>query len=307
MAETADRDDSILETQLDRVVIGVDFSPPSLAAVNWIRHHFAPEADCTVVHAVDLPPAPRFVRTDLPPREEMLERARETTLGKLQELQSRDSWGTLDLVVSPGRPEDIVAREARDRGAGIVVVGEHARPRGLWATLGNTAEALVHCSPVPVLVARNVPEHRPRRILVAVDDSAHARLALRWAHMLARRFDASVTAFHAFQTTYLAIAEAVSGMQAGRGLEQEQVDQTRAWLAGMVRDAGFAEGEASLRVEEGDPAAALVAAQRGGDFDLLVTGSRGAGGASRMLVGSVANAVLRGASRPVLVVRERGD
>jgi nucleotide-binding universal stress UspA family protein len=156
-----------------------------------------------------------------------------------------------------------------------------------------------------VLLARSTPAGAPQRILAAVDESEHAAAALAWTRMLAGRFGAAVTAYHVFRPVFLGAARAVSGMAASAELEREQREQTWRWLEGVMRDAGFSDGVAALRVEPGDPVSGLVAAQRGGAFDLVVIGSRGAGGAGRMLLGSVANGVLRGASCPVLVVSGR--
>src|SRR5690606_27654523 len=98
----------------------------------------------------------------------------------------------------------------------------HARPRGSWSAPGSTAEALVRCSPVPVLLARNVPDGAPRRILVGVDDSAHARHALAWARLLAGETGASVTVVHVFQPVFLNVAMAVSGIDAAAQLGPKQ-------------------------------------------------------------------------------------
>ncbi|HEX6135491.1 MAG TPA: universal stress protein [Longimicrobiales bacterium] len=292
---------------LERVTVGFDFSVPSLTAVGWVRRHFAPRAECLIVHALDVPQPPRFLRAAFPAREEVLKSAREGAAARLERIRRAHDWGDVRLRVREGRPEDVISEEARAAGADLVIVGEHARPRGIWESPGSTAEALVRGAPVPVLLARNPPDHAPERILVAVDDSDHARLALQWTRLLAERFGSSVLAFHVFRPVYIALAKAVSGIEASAGLEQEQVRQSERWLDEFVREAGFQADDLSKRVEPGDPASTLVAAQRGGSFDLVVIGSRGAGGAGRMLLGSVANGVLRGASCPVLVARDHNE
>src|SRR5690606_10193654 len=158
-----------------------------------------------------------------------------------------------------------IAEAARETGADLVVVGEHSRPRGIWTTLGSTAEALVRCSPVPVLLVRNPPEARPAPILAAVDSSAAALAALQWAAMLSQRFDAELTAYHAFRPTYIGAATAVSGMQAAASLEQDQLRQTREWLESYVRNAELGTNVSTV-IESGDPSSAVVAAQRGGSY-----------------------------------------
>ena len=290
--------------RLDTVVIGVDFSASSIAAADWVRKDLAPLARCAIVHALHVPRPPSFLQGAFPSRAALLASAREGATTRLERVVRDHAWGTVSTQVVEGRPEDVIAGAANEADADLVVVGEHARPRGMWANLGSTAEALVRCSPVPVLVARNPHERPPESILVAVDESDQAA-ALRWGRMLAGESGAALTILHIFQSVYLGIAQAVSGMNAARTLEHEQRRQTEAWLEQYVSAVGFGPNEATLRIESGDPATAIVAAQRGGDFDLLVIGSRGAGGVSRMLLGSVASGVVRGASCPVLVVRTR--
>lgn len=291
--------------RLERVAIGVDFGAASVAAVGWVRRHFAPGADCVLVHAVDVPQPPGFLGGAFPSREEILKSALTGASARLAEMRELQGWGDMAVEVRDGRPENVVAAAAKEWGADLVIVGEHAHPRGMWATLGSTAEALVRCSPVPVLLARNTAERPPGRILVAVDESEHATLALRWGRLLAQRVSATLTAVHVFRPVYLGVARSVSGLKASLTLEPDQLRQSEAWLDKRLSDAGFGPGEAERRIELGEPASALVAAQRGGDFDLAVIGSRGAGGVGRMLLGSVANGLLRGASCPVLVVTER--
>lgn len=287
---------------LDRVVIGVDFSAPSLAAADWVRMHFAPEASSVLVHAIHIPKPPGFLRSSFPSRDEVLTSARSGASTRLSRIRDTHGWGDIGIDVRDGRAENAIAAAASETDADIVVVGEHARPRGIWTTLGSTAEALVRCSPVPVLLVRSAPDNPPARILVAVDDSERGLAALRWGALLAKRFEAEQTAFHAFRPVYLGIARSVSGTQAAASLERQQLSQTERWLEQYVHDAKLG-ASVTTSVERGDPASALVAFQRGGEYDLVVIGSRGAGGVGRMLLGSVASGVLRGASCPVLVVR----
>jgi nucleotide-binding universal stress UspA family protein len=297
-ANTVDR------PKLERVVIGVDFSAPSVEAIRWTRRHFAPQADCVLVHALDVPETPRFMRGEAATamRAEVLKSARAGAAARLEHLRTGLELDGLGLDVRDGRPEDVITAAASQSGADLVIVGEHTQPRRIWGFLGSTAEALVRRGGLPVLLARNVPDHAPARIMVAVDDSDHARVALQWGRLLAQRFGAALTAFHVFRPVYLSAARVLSGMEHSVRLETVQLRQTEEWLAKFVHDGATDASHESTRIERGDPATALVAAQRGGDFDMVVIGSRGAGGVGRMLLGSVAQSVMRAASCPVLVV-----
>ncbi len=74
------------------------------------------------------------------------------------------------------------------------------------------------------------------------------------------------------------------------------------WLERSLRDAGFEPGAAGTLVARGQAALVIPEeAQRTG-ADLILMGSRGAGAARRLLLGSTASVVLRSAAVPVLVV-----
>lgn len=288
---------------IDRIVAGTDFSAQSLDAVEWVCSRFAPDTQCTLVHALEVPPAPVFLRGVFPSRDEVVERERVAALERLNALVAERGWQNVSVEVRDGRPDRVIADVATSTSADIVVVGEHSRPRGLWPTLGSTAEALVRCAPVPVLLARAVPPHAPKHILVAVDDSEPARAAMRWACGFARAFGAHTTVYHGFRPVYLNLAESVSGIAAGKRLRQQQLEQAEAWVEQQVDGVGFQQDALTIRVQESDPATGVISAQRGSDVDLIVMGSSGAGGAGRLLLGSVADGVLRGSSCSVLVVR----
>lgn len=68
-----------------------------------------------------------------------------------------------------------------------------------------------------------------------------------------------------------------------------------------LADAAGHEGDLDTAMDEGDPAAAIVS--RAENVDAVVMGSQGRDGAARLLLGSVAETVVRRASVPVTVVR----
>jgi len=288
---------------VDTVVAGTDFSLRSLDAVNWAFSWLAPDAKCTLVHALEVPREPRFLRGALPNRDEIVEREHTAAVERLNALIAEHGWKNVSVEVREGRPERVIADVATDVSADLVIVGEHSRPRSIWSTLGSTAEALVRSSPVPVLLARNVSDHAPRHILVPLDDSEPALAALRLASSLARTYGAHTTVYHGFRPVYLNIAESVSGMAASKRLRHEQLKQAEGWAEEQVRGVPFAQDALTIHVQESDAATGIIAMQRGSDVDLIVMGSSGAGGAGRLLLGSVADSVLRGATCPVLVVR----
>ena len=82
---------------------------------------------------------------------------------------------------------------------------------------------------------------------------------------------------------------------------QAQIHQTVTWLRTQLDDAGFPPGDADMEILAGDYSDELLEAQRRGDFDLMVIGSRRVSRVVRAIVGSTATSIIRGADCPVLI------
>jgi universal stress protein A len=145
-----------------------------------------------------------------------------------------------------------------------------------------------------------------KRILVPVDFSPASRAALEYALFLAQHMNARVDVLHAWQTpsgipsdvlavTPFGMAEGI-GPQAHAAAERQLAE----FLQPFRESAGTPiEDEIAF-----GPAAPVVRRKaEEGEYDLIVIGTRGRSGLARALLGSVAEAIVRGASCPVLTVR----
>ena len=143
------------------------------------------------------------------------------------------------------------------------------------------------------------------RIVVGVDGSAHARQALRFGLSEAALHSGSVDVVSSWAVPPLA-ATGVGMIPAFDLLRAELGDSARQMLAGELEDA--APAAAGLEIEQivahGDAAGVLVEAAAGAD--LLVVGSRGRGGVTGTVLGSVSRACLHHAPCPVAVVHDAG-
>ena len=144
-----------------------------------------------------------------------------------------------------------------------------------------------------------------QRILVAVDFSASSEVAAEYAVGLAERFGASVTLLHAYSfpvgvafpgapPLYIPGPEVMveSANEVGR-----QLDELRSRI--HRPDVGIA-----IVGLEGSPKEQILRFADEQGFDLIVVGTHGRTGARRVLLGSVAEAVVRHSHRPVFVVHE---
>ena len=141
------------------------------------------------------------------------------------------------------------------------------------------------------------PVEKVSRVLVGVDFDDASASALKMAGVLSSTWDADITVFHASTPD----APAYFTTDQIETLEAER-EQRRGGTAAQVR--AFAEEQVQRTVHvvvaEGPPGDALV--RMAADFDLIVVGTHRRHGARRWWLGSVAEAVVRRSSRPVLVV-----
>lgn len=140
-----------------------------------------------------------------------------------------------------------------------------------------------------------VPEPAGPRVVVGVDGSWHAELALRWAAHYAALYDAALEVVTAWEYP------ASFGL-AGVPSEWNPADDMRAVAESAITTVFGDRPPAglSLQVREGGAAKTLLDASEGAT--MLIVGSRGHGGFAGLLLGSVSANVAEHASCPVLII-----
>lgn len=136
-----------------------------------------------------------------------------------------------------------------------------------------------------------------RRILCPVDFSAGSRAALELAADLARRDRALLTVLHVTRSRWPGDQGLVVP---GPEPEREEIEMLARWVADAERLAG---GTVSSVLLSAPAPGAILGFARDDATDLIVMATHGRTGIRRQVLGSVAEAVLRAAPCPVLVVR----
>lgn len=140
------------------------------------------------------------------------------------------------------------------------------------------------------------------RILVPTDFSDNSKAALEYAVGLAEKFGADIYLMHVIAND-TAVAMGSDGffsvsndiMQELRDSVERQLEETAKSIAGSV-------GNVVQEVREGAPFAEIVKYAKAEDIDLIVLGTHGRTGISHLLIGSVAEKVVRKARCPVLTI-----
>jgi len=145
-----------------------------------------------------------------------------------------------------------------------------------------------------------------RKILVPIDLSPASTLVLEQAQEFAAKFSATIDLLYVWTPPALLAPEA---LMTGVGVTEQPLNE---WLSNNARDQlGKFESQARAEgipvaasfCELGDPATAIVERAASGGYDLLVLGTHGRSGLSHLLMGSVAEKVVRRAHCAVLTVR----
>lgn len=143
-------------------------------------------------------------------------------------------------------------------------------------------------------------------IIVGIDGSARSRRALEWAigEAAVRHTPLTVLTVHqavaGFYTSTVAYPGDEHLTNQARELAQKETDD----VLGQV-DEGSRPPSVTVRAVSGLPAEELLKAAA--DMDMIVVGSRGAGGFSRLLLGSVSTQVAHHAHCPVVVIPSSTD
>jgi nucleotide-binding universal stress UspA family protein len=203
-----------------------------------------------------------------------------------------------------GRAADGVIDVAERFEPDVIVVG--SRGHGTIATmlLGSVSAELVDRAPCPVIVAR-----RPqiRRVLLAHDGSPASLRGLELAANSPVLGSATFTTISVAQPPVLLRSSIAPGIYRQvldnftEALEALETEHGRLAAAAAERLSG-AGLESSAMQRTGDPATEILEAARTDDSDLIIVGSRGHTGVTRLILGSVARNVLLHADASVLVV-----
>ncbi|HKK08363.1 MAG TPA: universal stress protein [Gemmatimonadota bacterium] len=203
----------------------------------------------------------------------------------------------------------VILEYAEEHDIDLIVMGTHGR-RGLrHLLLGSVAEEVVRRARCPVVTVRESPaldgRRWPTRVVVPLDFSQNADVALAYARELGGETGATVDILHVVEPA--AVPDPY--VMGGPGLTLD-VEATRERVTeSLERRAAEALGEsvtATVHVEMGRPAAEIAAFAEARSADLILMASHGHSGLDRVLLGSVAEGVVRRASPPLMIVKPFG-
>ncbi len=226
--------------------------------------------------------------------------ASETVAARVVSLTGRTEQ-EIDVRVDVGAPDEVIVETAEESGADLLVIGiagSDSSGQGLGASalrIGRHA----HC---PVLVVRGGLAKGP--ILAATDLSDPAQGALSMAALLSTRLQEPMVALHVVDYSPIVVVPEAFGPGIPIPVSDEEHQAILKAAGDRLNEVlTRLEIKADRLLEEGAPPERIVAAAEQLEASLVVVGTAGGGGLRRMLLGSVAEDVLRKAPCSVLLVR----
>jgi nucleotide-binding universal stress UspA family protein len=205
-------------------------------------------------------------------------------------------------VESESPPERLVSY-AEDRDIDLVVMGTHGRRGVRRMLLGSVTEEVVRRAPCPVFTiqadADEAPDQAVRRILVPVDFSTAAKVAVQHATEIAQTYGAEVHLLHVVEEV---VYPSAYGIEPALFPKDEVVVRVEKTLGEMARsEVGYEDVQVSATI--GYAPMTILDYVQENQIDLVVIATHGRAGLDRMLLGSVAERVIRQSPVPVFVVK----
>jgi nucleotide-binding universal stress UspA family protein len=289
-------------SQLRRIVVG--YSPTSdgeraaRAALVFATHA---QATLYLLHVVE--PYPVYVKMRFPtiPAPTLLEEVVGRMRTQLSELVRGPDFSQVktEVDVHIGKPFVALISVCKEWKGDVIVVGSSAR--GEERFLGSTGERVLRKASVPVLIAKRDLPMGPKTILIPIDFSSCAKQAAHEALALVRGFGGRAVFLHALDLQY--IYPTAYGVDAVLlpPVKPEEVEPD--WQE-FLHDLPLGDGLLwEKQTREGRAAQTIADTALEIGADLIVIGTHGRTGIAHMLLGSVAEQVLRTAPCSVLTVR----
>lgn len=281
---------------IKKILLATDFTDGSNEAARTALQ-LASRLKCEVVLVHVLPKRGIFT-----PIEDRLRTHAKERLEALKERMEAEKVEKVTIRIPNGDAHREIIYYAESLEVSLVVLGGVKTSTDDPPRLGTTAERVIRDCRIPVWVARPDGPHKPEKILCPVDMSEHSARALRNGIGLAKLLDTSLDVLHVVSPLSSLIAQ--GGNLIDEVFEDDFFDQrTREFEAFLTRFE-FGETRWNKVLERGNPADLIVEHAESHGADLIIMGSVGRTGLSRLLMGSVATKVARAFPCSVLTVKD---
>jgi nucleotide-binding universal stress UspA family protein len=294
------------EMKIETILVPLDFSELSLQALRYatvIAKKFG--AAVHLVHVSDdEEKAPEMSSAGHSRRQtaSSMESLRDELLGHGKQV---DGFWPEECHVRTGQPYQEICTLAHEIDASLIVLGTRGHTGLKRILLGSTAERVARFATCPVLVVRRPRSGKRKRfvlqkILAPIDFSRCSMAGAMCAALFAKTFDAKLSLLHVFAGEMPPVSGKTSKNALNKidaiDLENARLDMEAFTQLDFLRDV-----KPETEICAGDAADEICRTAGDSATDLVVISTHGRTGLNRVLLGRVAEHVLRHAECPVLV------
>jgi len=293
------------------VVVPLDGSNHGERALPWAVTVAGPEGHVQLIHVIYTADPAFFYAQHEDALAKQGERYLEDVAGRIGA-----DVGPVGITVERGRPGPSIVEQARRIGADLIVLTSHGRGPLSRFWLGSTADYVMRESAVPVLVVR--PDEieatkatLPDSAMILLDGSREAERALLAPELLRLPTSTELVLVRVLTTPYVLAPPANFGAvpiatdSTAIKREREAAEAYVATVAKRLSDRGYANVRQEV-IASSTVGAAAVDLAKERDIPLIALTSHGRGGVGRLVMGSVADKVVR-AGGPFVLVFGRDD
>ena len=291
------------------VLVPTDFSPSSIPAfryaIEWAKVF---EAQLTLLHVHSLQPG---LEIDSGIAHKYLEEQRNLAREELEKLlaEARQQVPLASMELQAGLPSECICQVAREKQCDLIVMGTHGWTGFNRVLFGSVADRVIQRAPCPVLSiphredtavsAMHPLEILPRHVVLPLEFSDCSMDAYEYAVQIAKWFDAPLTLVHAIEPLSYSLDFTLTHPLEEK-TNREKVEKRLANLAAVLSEQGLSAGYELLDKSTVNGILETSAVQQA---DLIIMGTHGRKGISRMVLGSTASKVLEESPYPVLTVK----
>ncbi len=217
----------------------------------------------------------------------------------------------ISAEVLQGDAKTQITEAAKKWGADLIIMGSRGNRGVDLIVLGSVSQGVIMQSPCPVIVVKPDDEYDLQKgfknIIIAVDNSSYSQAALDWLKKFTWSSD---TAFKLI-TVVPPLSDAISDVgDVARTSElsrqhEATINSAKQELQAVANELAktITGGNISIEVGEGDPREAVLQMATVWGADLIVMGSHGRTGLTKLLIGSVSQAVALQSQCSVAIIR----
>ncbi|PLX15862.1 MAG: hypothetical protein C0597_08370 [Marinilabiliales bacterium] len=195
-----------------------------------------------------------------------------------------------EVIIERGVVFEKIIQVAQGRNVNLIVAGSGSKDGNDKFKLGTTVEKLMRKNQIPLWVVKNEKVQPIRKIVCPVDFSDASKRALLNAITLAERFDAGLTVINVF------VPIVSTSLRISQNIEEDNKDlrkQKEKEFDKFLSEIDFKSLEYKKELLMGIPFVEIYKTIKGSNADLLLMGTTGKTGLSKLLMGSVTEKVTR--------------